>query len=85
MQVAFFAEAWIEMTIDHLRHWMKWVAFFAEACIEIGNPHCSSRCCYVVSSQRYNYNSLQNNKCIDEKFYKHFMMAVLFDCFAFVY
>lgn len=61
------------------------VASFAEAWIEIGNPHCSSRCCYVVSSQRYNYNSLQNNKCIDEKFYKHFMMAVLFDCFAFVY
>ena len=41
----------------------------------------------VTSSLRRdnNYNSLQNNKYIDEKFYKHFMMAVLFDCFAFVY
>mgnify|MGYP001700900505 CR=1 FL=1 len=28
------------------------VASFAEAWIEIGNPHCSSRCCYIVSSQR---------------------------------
>ena len=28
------------------------VASFAEAWIEIGNPHYSSRCCYIVSSQR---------------------------------
>ena len=28
------------------------VASFTEAWIEIGNPHCSSRCCYIVSSQR---------------------------------
>lgn len=83
--VASFAEAWIEKYDIFLMIIFRIVASFAEACIEIGNPHCSSRCCYVVSSQRYNYNSLQNNKCIDEKFYKHFMMAVLFDCFAFVY
>ena len=83
--VASFAEAWIEKFSLREMTKLSTVASFAEACIEIGNPHCSSRCCYVVSSQRYNYNSLQNNKCIDEKFYKHFMMAVLFDCFAFVY
>lgn len=83
--VASFAEAWIENETEIATDKLTPVASFAEACIEIGNPHCSSRCCYVVSSQRYNYNSLQNNKCIDEKFYKHFMMAVLFDCFAFVY
>lgn len=48
----------IDMDKDSLRFYYlgnvykNKVASFAEAWIEIGNPHCSSRCCYIVSSQR---------------------------------
>ena len=51
-EVASFAEAWIEITSAGIKRPWKVVATFAEAWIEIGNPHYSSRCCYVVSSQR---------------------------------
>ena len=50
--VASFAEAWIEIRILAVIAVNSSVASFAEAWIEIGNPHCSSRCCYIVSSQR---------------------------------
>lgn len=50
--VASFTEAWIEIRILAVIAVNSSVASFAEAWIEIGNPHCSSRCCYIVSSQR---------------------------------
>ena len=50
--VASFTEAWIEIYICISSFKIKPVASFTEAWIEIGNPHCSSRCCYIVSSQR---------------------------------
>ena len=50
--VASFAEAWIEMYMGGSYVCLAEVASFAEAWIEIGNPHYSSRCCYIVSSQR---------------------------------
>lgn len=50
--VASFAEAWIEIQKRKSQMEKETVASFAEAWIEIGNPHCSSRCCYIVSSQR---------------------------------
>ena len=50
--VASFAEAWIEIGNNNVLVIRPLVASFAEAWIEIGNPHYSSRCCYIVSSQR---------------------------------
>ena len=50
--VASFAEAWIEICDISPALISLQVASFAEAWIEIGNPHYSSRCCYIVSSQR---------------------------------
>ena len=53
IKVASFAEAWIEiLTVLKVLYHLLHVASFAEAWIEIGNPHYSSRCCYIVSSQR---------------------------------
>ena len=52
LRVASFAEAWIEIRILAVIAVNSSVASFTEAWIEIGNPHCSSRCCYIVSSQR---------------------------------
>ena len=83
--VASFAEAWIE------------IMWYSPGFNNLPSPPSRRRglklvirttvLVVVTSSLRRdnNYNSLQNNKYIDEKFYKHFMMAVLFDCFAFVY